>query len=66
MTNLIIQIPWLAISTSYAAVSYFVLSNISHDHHWVKLTALAIPIVALTIVWIVIALGILKNQSIGN
>ena len=66
MTNLIIQIPWLAISTSYAAVTYFVLSNVSHDHHWVKLTALTIPIVALTIVWIVIALGILKNQSIGN
>ena len=66
MTNLIIQIPWLAISTSYAVVSYFVLSNISHDHHWVKLTALAIPIVALTSVWIVIALGILKNQSMGN
>ena len=66
MTNLIIQIPWWAISTSYAAVTYFVLSNVSHDHHWVKLTALAIPIVALTIVWIVIALGILKNQSIGN
>lgn len=66
MTNLIIQIPWLAISTSYAAVSYFVLSNISHDHHWVKLTALAIPIVALTSVWIVNCLVILRNNSTGN
>ena len=67
MTYLIIQqIPWFAISTSFAAVPYFVLSNVSHDPPWVKLAALAITIMALTSVWIVIAWAILQYNSIGN